>query len=169
MTWSQGVHRMWGKNRIKSSRIDTLIGQSITLKGDINFTGGLHLDGNNSVLVVSESGSIEGDVTVAFAVINGEVIGNVYATQKLELSPKARVRGNVHYALLEMASGAEVNGKMVHETSKMLLEHQQDAGQAGSQAASAQAPATTEHRGEDHRSQSGTGPIVTEIKKASGH
>ncbi len=129
---------MWGSNKIKSSKIDTLIGHSITVSGDVAFTGGLHLDGkvignisaennsDNSVLVVSESGSIEGDVTVAFAVINGEVIGNVYATQKLELSPKARIRGDVHYHLLEMASGAEVNGKMVHETEKMLLEHQQE-------------------------------------------
>ena len=128
---------MWGSNRIKSSKIDTLIGHSITVNGDVNFTGGLHLDGkvvgnisadnhsDNSVLVISESGCIEGDVRVAFAVINGEVTGNVFATQKLELSPKARIRGNVHYALLEMASGAEVNGKMVHETQKMLLEHQE--------------------------------------------
>ena len=132
---------MWGSNRIKSSKIDTLIGHSITLKGDISFTGGLHLDGkvignisaenhsDNSVLVISESGSIEGDVAVAFAVINGEVIGNVYATQKLELSPKARIRGDIHYADLQMASGAEVNGKMVHEAEKMLLEHQQESAQ----------------------------------------
>jgi cytoskeletal protein CcmA (bactofilin family) len=126
---------MWG-NKIKSSKIDTLIGHSLEVTGNIQFSGGLHLDGtvignvsaedhtSNSVLVISESGSIEGDVSVAFAVINGEVKGNVYASQKLELSPKARIRGDVHYNLLEMASGAEVNGKMMHEAENKLLEHQ---------------------------------------------
>ncbi len=130
---------MWGNNnKIKSSKIDTLIGHGIEITGDIKFAGGLHLDGkivgnvnadpghDNSVLVVSESGSVEGDVSVSFAVINGEVRGNVYATQKLELSPKARIFGNVHYSLLEMATGAEVNGRMVREAEKKLLEHQKE-------------------------------------------
>ncbi len=128
---------MWGR-RIKSSRIDTLIGNSLEVNGDVKFKGGLHLDGKvtgnisaednttDSVLVVSESGRIEGDVSVAFAVINGEVRGNVYASQKLELSPKARIFGDVYYNLLEMATGAEVNGKMMHEAEKKLLEHQEE-------------------------------------------
>lgn len=132
---------MWG-NKIKSSKIDTLIGHGIEITGNIKFSGGLHLDGAvignisaedntiNSVLVISESGSVEGDVSVAFAVINGEVKGNVYASQKLELSPKARIVGDVHYNLLEMASGAEVNGKMMHEAEQKLLEHQAEAGDA---------------------------------------
>lgn len=131
---------MWGSsNKIKSSKIETLIGQSIEVKGDVNFSGGLHLDGkiignvtaesdSGSVLVISDLGCIDGDVSVAYAVINGQVNGNVYASGKLELSPKARITGNVHYNLLEMASGSEVNGKMVHDArDKKLLEHQKEA------------------------------------------
>ena len=127
---------MWGskKNKIRSSKIDTLVGQGVEINGDIKFNGGLHLDGkiignaiaengSNSVFIVSDKGRVEGDVSVSFAIINGEVIGNVYASEKLELSNKARITGDVHYSLLEMASGAEVNGKMVHESEKKLLEH----------------------------------------------
>lgn len=126
---------MWGnKNKIRSSKIDTLIGQGIEISGDIKFDGGLHLDGKiignaiaevggNSVFIVSDKGRVEGDVSVSYAIINGEVTGNVYASEKLELSSKARINGDVHYSLLEMASGAEVNGKMVHESEKKLLEH----------------------------------------------
>jgi cytoskeletal protein CcmA (bactofilin family) len=84
-------------------------------------------DGEHSVLIVSDTGRIEGDVSVSYAVINGEVIGNVYANEKLELSGRARITGNVHYNLLEMASGSEVNGKMLHDKKeKKLLEHQSD-------------------------------------------
>lgn len=126
---------MWGSNKIKSSKIDTLIGHSIEINGNVKFSGGLHLDGKiignvtaedseTSVLVLSERGYIEGDVSVSYAVINGKVKGNVFASEKLELSSKARIHGDVHYNLLEMASGAEVNGKMLHDKrEKKLLEH----------------------------------------------
>ena len=130
---------MFGSKKIKSSKIDTLIGQGVEVVGDVKFQGGLHLDGaikgnvssgtdtEASVLVISDRGRVEGDVHVAYAVINGEVSGNVYATEKLELSPKARISGNVEYNLLEMASGAEINGQMLHNADKKkLLEHKQE-------------------------------------------
>jgi cytoskeletal protein CcmA (bactofilin family) len=130
---------MWGNSKkIRSSKIETLIGQGIEISGDVKFSGGLHLDGNiignvtseesdGSVLIISDTGRVEGDVSVAYAVINGEVVGNVYASEKLELSGRARITGNVHYNLLEMASGSEVNGKMLHDKrEKKLLEHQAD-------------------------------------------
>ena len=128
---------MWGSsNKIRSSKIETLIGHSIEVDGDLSFSGGLHLDGkikgnvtaengSQSVLVVSEQGCITGDVSVPFAVINGTIKGNVYASEKLELSHKACITGNVHYSNLEMASGASVNGNMLHENKeRRLLEHQ---------------------------------------------
>jgi cytoskeletal protein CcmA (bactofilin family) len=126
---------MFGSNKIRSSKIETLIGQSIEVDGDLNFSGGLHLDGkvkgnvtsesgSNSVLVVSEQGQISGDVSVPYAVINGTINGNVYASEKLELSNKACINGNVHYNVLEMASGASVNGNMLHDNNeRQLLEH----------------------------------------------
>ena len=126
---------MLGNKKIRASKIETLIGQSIEVDGDLNFHGGLHLDGkingnvisengSNSVLVVSEQGQINGDVSVPCAVINGTIKGNVYASEKLELSNKACITGNVHYNVLEMASGASVNGNMLHKNAeKHLLEH----------------------------------------------
>lgn len=131
---------MFGSNKkIKSSKIDTLIGQGVDVTGDITFQGGLHLDGTvkgnvstaddaeGAVLVISERGRVEGDVHVAYAIINGEVCGNVYASVKLELSAKARISGNVEYNLLEMASGAEINGQMLHNVNaKKLIEHKKE-------------------------------------------
>lgn len=130
---------MFGSKKIKSSKIDTLVGQGVEVKGDINFQGGLHLDGivkgnvttadnaEGTVLVISDRGRVEGDVYVAYAVINGEVVGNVYASEKLELSAKARISGNVEYNLLEMASGAEINGQMLHkQNANKRLEHQKE-------------------------------------------
>ena len=117
------------KNKPKSTRIDTLIGQNTQVKGDISFSGGLRIDGtvignitsngdDKSVLTISEQGNIEGEVKVPNLLINGSISGNVYASQHVELAPKAKVEGNLYYHLLEMAMGSEVNGQLIRMTEK---------------------------------------------------
>jgi cytoskeletal protein CcmA (bactofilin family) len=117
---------MFKKNKkMKSTRIDTLIGQHTHIKGDVSFSGGLRVDGSvagninatgdkESLLTLSELGSIEGEVRVPNLIINGAISGNVYASEHIELAPKAKIQGNVYYNLLEMAMGSEVNGQMIH-------------------------------------------------------
>lgn len=116
---------MWGNRKRKVTRIDSLIGQQTEIKGDINFTGGLHIDGkvegnitaaesSGSVLTLSDQGSIQGDVRVPNVILNGLVRGSVYAEEHIELALNARVIGNVYYNLIEMAMGAEVNGSLIH-------------------------------------------------------
>lgn len=117
---------MWGKGtNKKAAKIDTLIGQQTELKGDVKFSGGLHVDGiirgnviaedeSGSVLSLSERGRIEGEVRVPNVVLNGEVIGDVHALEHVEMAPNARVKGNVYYTVIEMARGAEINGSLVH-------------------------------------------------------
>jgi cytoskeletal protein CcmA (bactofilin family) len=119
---------MWGgKKRSNTSKINTLIGQHTILAGDVRFTGGLHVEGEikgnvladdekNTVLILSETGVIEGDVSVPSMVLNGTVQGDVYSTQRLDLLACTRINGNVYYNFLEMAGGAEVNGNLVHRT-----------------------------------------------------
>lgn len=117
---------MWGnKKRTRAVKIDTLIGQNTVLHGNVEFGGGLHVDGkvignviaekdSEAVLTLSEHGVIEGEVKVPHVVLNGSVLGDVYASEHIELAPQARVTGNVYYRLIEMAMGAEVNGSLVH-------------------------------------------------------
>ncbi len=122
----------WGKNTSCSS-IDTIIGQHTRLRGDIHFSGGLHIDGrvegniiaepgSSAVLTVSEQGSIEGDVQVPNLILNGAVIGDVHVSGRAELASQARVTGNLYYSLIEMSMGAEVNGSMVHRKGPEQLE-----------------------------------------------
>lgn len=108
-------------------KIETLVGQNTTLKGDIHFSGGLHIDGTiqgnviaddgpSSVLSLSEHGRIEGEVRVPVVTLNGSVTGNVYSSKNVELASHAKVKGDVYYNMIEMAMGAEVNGKLVHQS-----------------------------------------------------
>lgn len=105
-------------------QIDTLIGRSTSIQGDVVFAGGLHIEGRvtgsvrggaaaSSALSVSEHGVVEGSVEAGQVVLNGAVYGDIYGAERVVLGAKARVRGNVHYGAIEMELGAEIEGRLV--------------------------------------------------------
>ena len=115
---------MFGKKRIRPTKIDSLIGRQTELLGDVHFSGGLHVDGiikgnvladedAEAVLTLSEHGSIKGEVRVPQMVLSGAVSGDVYAARHVDLTSSARISGDVYYGLIEMAMGAEVNGSLI--------------------------------------------------------
>lgn len=116
------------KNKFRAPRISTVIGTGTEIRGDIQFVNGLHVDGvikgdvvsdpqdQAATLTLSELGTIEGNVRVANVMLNGTVVGDVVASNRVELAPKARITGTLTYALLEMSMGAEINGKLIHAT-----------------------------------------------------
>jgi cytoskeletal protein CcmA (bactofilin family) len=117
---------MLGRKQRRHTVVDTLVGANTRISGDLHFSGGCHVDGtvngsvsadpdSKSALSISEGGNIDGGVTVPYVVLNGIVRGDVFANQRVELGPTARVIGNVYYNLIEMAIGAEINGKLVHQ------------------------------------------------------
>ncbi len=128
----------------EASRVDTLVGRQTEIRGDVRFSGGLHVDGrvvgnviaegDDAVLSVSEHGAVEGEVTVPNIVLNGSVNGDVRSTQRIELSEHAKVSGDVYYNLIEMAMGAAVNGQLVHQSAEqpvLALHHDQRVREAG--------------------------------------
>ena len=117
---------MFNRKQRRHTVVDTLVGSNTKVNGDLNFEGGCHVDGtvngnvsadteSNSALSVSEDANIKGGVTVPYVVLHGIVRGDVFASKRVELGPTARVIGNVYYNLIEMAIGAEINGKLVHQ------------------------------------------------------
>ncbi len=127
----------------KNPSIDTLVGCNSRVDGDIRFGGGFHIDGyvkgnvkaaaeTISIVSISERGVIEGTVSAPEIVLNGTIIGDVVAGNRIVLGPNARVNGNVYYNLIEMSIGAEVNGKLIHRpgTTTPLLAYQKKASDA---------------------------------------
>jgi cytoskeletal protein CcmA (bactofilin family) len=111
----------------KPVRIDTLIARSVRIHGNLDFAGGLHLDGQvagdvradlttPASLSVSDTGSIEGSVEVTDLVLHGAVRGDIVARGRVVLGASARVEGNVYYGVIEMTLGAQITGKLVRLT-----------------------------------------------------
>ena len=117
---------MFRRNQQARKGVETLVGPETKLSGDVFFRGHCHVDGivkgsvsadpdTGSILSIADTGTVDGGVTVPFVVLNGIVKGDVFANQRVELGSTARVVGNVYYNLIQMAEGAEINGKLVHQ------------------------------------------------------
>ena len=110
-------------NKRKQPPIKSLIAQGSHIQGNIRFTDGLRIDGTlvgdihasddqPSILVVSESATVTGAIHADHIIISGSVNGPVHASLMLELQPKARIEGDVHYRALEMHQGAIIAGQL---------------------------------------------------------
>ena len=110
-------------NKKKQPPIKSLIAAGSHITGNIRFTDGMRIDGevsgnidanqeHASLLVISESATVQGAVTADHIIINGKVLGPVYAQHMLELQPSARIEGDVQYAALEMHQGALITGQL---------------------------------------------------------
>jgi len=124
------------------TQIDSLIGANTMIGGDLNFSGGLRIDGQvngnviatpgkPSTLVLSEHARVNGEVSVTHLVINGTISGSVSASDYLELQSKAKVTGDVHYKTMEIQLGAIVDGRLLHnnpETEEKVLAFKSSSG-----------------------------------------
>jgi len=132
---------MWGKKKGKhkqhqstTTHFDTLVSGKTQIVGDLQFSGGLHIDGlvrgtiraeedSEAIVRISDIGEVDGDVIAPHIIVNGTVHGDVYASKHIELAANASIKGNVYYHLIEMAMGAEVNGNLVHHKEPVSIKH----------------------------------------------
>jgi len=109
--------------------VQCLIGKGIEFRGDLTYSGGLHIDGrvigsiesklgDSARLTLSNDGIIDGSVKTCDAEINGTVNGDVHATGCVVLHPQSHVNGNVYYERIEIRRGACINGKLIATHSK---------------------------------------------------
>jgi cytoskeletal protein CcmA (bactofilin family) len=114
-------------NKRKQPPIKSLIADGSQINGNFRFSDGLRVDGavvgdiranedQPSILVISESASVTGSVHADHIIISGSVKGQVHAGMMLELQPKARIEGDVHYRALEMHQGAIIAGQLRPQT-----------------------------------------------------
>lgn len=121
-----------GRNgRGRAPQVDTLIGGRVSIRGDISFSGGLYVEGRvhgavtaedgAAVLTVADNGLVEGEVRAPVVVVSGQLHGDVYASERIELAASARVVGNVHYKVVQMVAGAMVTGRLIHAGTAQAL------------------------------------------------
>ncbi len=114
---------MFGKKSGVKATIDSLIGASTRMDGNVVFHGGLRIDGHvrgdvlaagetPGMLVIGEHARVDGDIVAAHLVVSGIVRGSVTVSGLVDLQPKARVSGDVRYRSIEIRQGAIVEGML---------------------------------------------------------
>lgn len=125
---------MWQRNKAANrGQGTTLISRDTEVVGDILFSGSLEIEGRvrgsiaarqgqPACVRILESGVVAGDVRAPQVIVNGSVEGDIHADQQVVLASQARVDGDVHYASVEMAKGARLNGNLVYAAARPSLQ-----------------------------------------------
>ena len=114
------------KGTLISADNTTLIAKGTEISGEIKFSGCLEIEGmvfgdiiadpscEKSQVRIQNSGQVKGNVCAPVIIVNGQIEGNVYSSKRVELATKALVCGDVHYQMMEMVNGAQINGGLMY-------------------------------------------------------
>ena len=94
------------------------IGKSIIFKGDLSGDEDLQIDGQveggvqlaNHQLTIGETGRVQAQLFAKDVIVIGHVIGNITATERVEIQVNGVVEGDIHAPRLIVADGAVLNG-----------------------------------------------------------
>jgi cytoskeletal protein CcmA (bactofilin family) len=106
------------ETELSSQEVRTIVGPGCLFEGNLTLPEGLtRIDGEvignikgNGGLIIGESGSVKGDLSIENVVVYGKVHGNIKA-RSLEIRASGRVDGDVQVQELVVEKGAMYNGK----------------------------------------------------------
>ncbi len=108
--------------KVESHEVSGVIEKGCEFEGKLCFEGTLRIGGSfkgeiytNDVLVIGEGAKVEAEIEAGTIIINGEVIGNVVAKNRVEIHKPAIFRGNIVTPSLMVDEGVifEGSSKMV--------------------------------------------------------
>jgi cytoskeletal protein CcmA (bactofilin family) len=102
---------------LERREVNAFMGAETFFEGKLTYTGAVRLDGrfkgvirSDDTLIVGETGRIEGELHVGITIIQGEVVGNVYGKERVELHHPGRMIGNITAPVVIMDEGAIFEG-----------------------------------------------------------
>jgi cytoskeletal protein CcmA (bactofilin family) len=97
--------------------LNSILGQGCKVKGDIELKGTIRIDGEfdgsidcPETIIIGKSGVVKADLTVKNAIIGGKVVGNIQATNKIELQTGSHVQGDIATTRLVIDEGVFFEG-----------------------------------------------------------
>jgi cytoskeletal protein CcmA (bactofilin family) len=96
----------------------THIGPGIVINGELSSDESLRVDGHvkgqillrDAELTIGQTARIEADVRSVRVLVLGTVVGNIAASERIELGVTASVTGNLSANKVVIAEGAQFNG-----------------------------------------------------------
>lgn len=103
----------------------SLVSAGIVIAGDVVIAGRLHVDGtvhgtlrgsdgHQAILVIGESGCVNGDIDVPTLVVYGVIKGDLRAIDYIEIASSANVHGDISYHSARIHAGAIIDGQLIY-------------------------------------------------------
>ena len=112
-----GMFKRGGKDAVKESDLTGFIDEASQIEGKYTFSGTVMLNGrfkgeieSKDTLIVGEKGVVSATIRAGVVLVNGEVIGNVYGHERVELRGTARVTGDVEAPVIVVEEGVHFDG-----------------------------------------------------------
>lgn len=101
------------RSNMDDTKITGFFDKDTHFNGDLSFTGSFRIDGHfkgtiksESILIIGPNGRVEADIQVGYAVVDGQLKGNVHAKEKVEIHATGRVTGTIIAPKLAIEEGA---------------------------------------------------------------
>lgn len=109
-----------GDVRQKMEREIVNIGKSVVIKGELSGSEDLTIEGNvegrielrDNVLTIGPNGRIRAEVFAKSVIVLGEVVGNVTASEKVDIRDNGSVDGDITSPRVAIAEGAHFRGSV---------------------------------------------------------
>lgn len=105
------------KDKKEGGKIDTLVGKDSSFKGTLKVNGSLRIDGyldgkveSKDLVVLGKDGHIKGDVRTKDVIVGGQVVGNIYASNRAEFQHGANFQGELFCKHLIIEEGVFFEG-----------------------------------------------------------
>jgi cytoskeletal protein CcmA (bactofilin family) len=110
--------RLWKKSSNSNHAAPSVIDHGCEAQGHLSFAGTVAMNGkfrgelfSADTLLLGAEGEVEAEVQVTVGIISGQVNGSITGRERIELTPTARVFGNIVAPVLVLEEGAVFDGQ----------------------------------------------------------
>lgn len=105
-------------------KFDTLIGPSACIEGSLSLTESVRIDGRvkgdlreadgaSISVVIGATGLVKGNVIAGYVVVAGQVQGDIFAKERIEVCAGGTVSGDIRYRTMVVEQGANLQGQLL--------------------------------------------------------
>lgn len=110
----------------KQPNLEVIIGAESAIRGELTSKGTVRVDGSveggvtADCLIIGEKGVVTGDATVRQMVVGGRIVGNIRATEGVDIQRTGDVCGDISSVRLSISDGGKFDGRSTMQRTKEI-------------------------------------------------
>ena len=108
--------------------LHSYVGSNTTIKGNFECKEDFLVEGtvegnlrSEGLIVLGKEAVVKGEVSAKEVAISGTIVGTVTCLERLEIFESAKIKGIIQAPVLKMASGAQVNARIIMSRNVELI------------------------------------------------